>query len=536
MRCCVVEYRFDRFDFLEVLDSSTEGSFIHDLELKEMYFSEKWKIRLGIENVPPKDIFHCINRIIHPEDVKAVHRSFLNAVRNKLSKAQVEFRAKTLDSGYVWILGQVKIIYDQKGKPVKYYGTHIDITNRKQMERSYFKSKEKYRSLIYSMDDMFCILEAEFENDEGPADFKLVEMNPAFEKQLGIKSSAWIGKSVKSAMLKFGDFLYDMLVKLSLTGEPGRTVYESKATGHTYLVKALSVADPDDRNMALLISDITRDIKIKEMEKTIKMHEELFANVSHELKTPLNVIFSANQLMEMYLKVESNNNSKKLLRETSVIKQNCYRFTKLINNIVDLSKVDAGFFKLNLKNENIVDIVESIVQSVAEYVKEKGVNIIFDTDVEEMIVACDALKIERVLLNLISNAIKFSDPGGCIFVYVLSRQDSVEIAVQDTGIGIDREQLDLIFNRFHQVDKSLSRNAEGTGIGLSLVKSIVEAHGGNISVESVVDEGSIFRFEIPARIIEETCEKDKSLKMNSRVELINVEFSDIYNWDMSDGQ
>jgi signal transduction histidine kinase len=160
-------------------------------------------------------------------------------------------------------------------------------------------------------------------------------------------------------------------------------VYESKTTGHTYLVKALGIDEPGDGNIALLISDITRDIKIEEMEKTIKMHEELFANVSHELKTPLNVIFSANQLMEMYLKSESNNNSKKLLRETSVIKQNCYRLTRLVNNIVDLSKYEKGHLKLKLKNVNIVKIVEDIAQSVSDYVKGKGLEIIFDTNTEE---------------------------------------------------------------------------------------------------------------------------------------------------------
>lgn len=527
-----MEYSFDRFDFLEVLDSSTEGSFIHDLELNEMYFSEKWKRRLGIENVPPKETFSCISRIIHPDDVMGVHIEFLNTVKSKLSKSQVEFRVKTQDSGYVWILGQIKIIYDQAGKPIKYYGTHIDITHRKQIEKYHVKSIEKYRKLMYSMDDMFCILEAVAENGDSPVDFRLIEMNPAFERHLGINTADWTGKSVKSAIFRFGDFLYAMLVKLYYTGEPGRTVYESKMTGNTYLVKAMSIDEPEDRSIALLISDITRDIKMKEMEKTIKMHEELFANISHELKTPLNVIFSANQLMEMYLKAGSNNREK-LLRETGVIRQNCYRFTKLINNVVDLSKADAGFFKLDLKNENIVDIVENIVQSVAEYVREKDINIVFDTDVEELIIACDALKIERVMLNLISNAIKFSDPGSCIFVYVMSKQAAVEIAVQDTGIGIEKSQLDLIFNRFHQVDKSLSRNAEGAGIGLSLVKSIVEAHGGNISVDSAVNEGSIFRFEIPAGIVEDTCDTDKNLKTSSRVELINVEFSDIYNWDQS---
>jgi signal transduction histidine kinase len=232
----------------------------------------------------------------------------------------------------------------------------------------------------------------------------------------------------------------------------------------------------------------------------------------------------------MYLRSDSFKNCKeKMFKATNIIRQNCYRFTKLINNIVDLSKVDAGFFKLNMKNENIVDIIENIVQSVADYIKEKELTIVFDTDIEEIIIACDAEKIERLVLNLISNAIKFTNPGGSVFVKVFSKEDFIEVTVRDTGIGIDEQQLELIFRRFHQVDKSLSRNAEGSGIGLSLAKYIAEAHGGHISVESKINEGSVFSIKIPNRIIEEPYETVRIQKTLNRVEMIDIEFSDIYN-------
>jgi len=232
--------------------------------------------------------------------------------------------------------------------------------------------------------------------------------------------------------------------------------------------------------------DITEEIKAKnKMEETLKIQDEIFANVSHELKTPLNVIFSTNQLMEFYSKDDSlEANKEKISKNINIIKQNCYRFIKLINNIVDISKIESGFLKLNLSNENIVNIIEDIVQSVSDYIKVKGLNIIFDTNTEEKIIACDPDKIERIILNLISNAVKFTNASGSIFVNLLDNGDTVEISVKDTGIGMDKKYLDNIFKRFHQVDKSLSRNAEGSGIGLSLVKSIVELHGGKTSAES----------------------------------------------------
>ncbi|AWK51685.1 PAS domain-containing sensor histidine kinase [Clostridium beijerinckii] len=277
--------------------------------------------------------------------------------------------------------------------------------------------------------------------------------------------------------------------------------------------------------------DITEEVKAKNnMEKTLKLQDEIFANISHELKTPLNVIFSTTQLMEFYSKSDLiQGNNKKVLKGVKIIKQNCYRFIKLINNITDISKIESGFLELNLSNENIVDITEEIVQSIADYIKAKELNIIFDTNIEEKIIACDPNKIERIMLNLISNAIKFTDANGIICVNLLDKGDTVEISVKDTGIGMDKKHLDSIFKRFHQVDKSLSRNAEGSGIGLYLVKLLVELHGGKISVESKSGEGSIFKVELPSRIIEthKVIEENKSI--DSKIDVINIEFSDIYS-------
>lgn len=262
----------------------------------------------------------------------------------------------------------------------------------------------------------------------------------------------------------------------------------------------------------------------------LKMQDEIFANISHELKTPLNVIFSSNQLLEFYLKNDLlEDNRDKFSKNVNIIKQNCYRLTKLINNIVDLSKIESGFLKLNLYNENIVQVVEDTVQSVSEHIKGKGISIVFDTNTEEKIIACDPEKIERVILNLISNAIKFTNMDGRIFINILDKGDSVEIAVKDTGIGMDKKHLDNIFERFHQVDKSLSRNAEGSGIGLSLVKSIVELHSGKISVDSTPGEGTIFRIEFPARTVKNEKVIEQIKTMNNKIEMIKIEFSDIYS-------
>ena len=184
---------------------------------------------------------------------------------------------------------------------------------------------------------------------------------------------------------------------------------------------------------------------------------------------------------------------------------------------------------LDLSNVDIVEVIRSIIRSVSAYVTSKELNIIFETNVEEKVIACDPYKIERIMLNLISNAIKFSNANGEIFITILSKDDTVETTVRDTGTGIEKQHLDNIFKRFYQENKSLSRNAEGSGIGLSLIKSLVELHGGTISVESEINEGSTFKFILPAILTENQPNKKQLISLDNKIETIRIEFSDIYD-------
>ncbi|MBZ9685728.1 HAMP domain-containing histidine kinase [Clostridium estertheticum] len=285
--------------------------------------------------------------------------------------------------------------------------------------------------------------------------------------------------------------------------------------------KAGRVADLIIVNKALIIANKALIIANKEQ-------GEFLVNISHELKTPLNVIFSTAQLFDMYCKSGSLDDKKEsIIRYIESMKLNSYRLSKLINNIVDISKIEAGFFKLNLSNNNIVQVVEDIVMSVTTLTECNGLQIIFDTDIEEKIIACDTEKIERIVLNLMSNAIKFSDDGDEIFVDIKDKSEFIEISVKDNGIGIEDKNLSMIFDRFKQVDKSLSRNTEGTGVGLSLVKSIVELHGGSIYVESECGKGSKFTVRLPSKkVLHESILYNNEVK--SQNQNIRVEFSDVY--------
>ena len=267
--------------------------------------------------------------------------------------------------------------------------------------------------------------------------------------------------------------------------------------------------------------------KNEQLKELDKLKSEFICNISHELRTPLNLMMSSIQLIRK-LDKNQEQDRKKQAKYLNIILQNSYRLTRLVNNIIDVTKIEAGYLPLNLSNNNIVKVVEDITLSIAEYIQDKGIKLTFDTDVEERIIACDPDKIERIMLNIIGNAVKFTGEGGDIFVNIQDDNKNIKIVVKDTGIGICKNDLDNIFDRFIQVDKTLSRQHEGSGIGLSLVKSLVEMHGGTIGVESQLNVGSTFTITLPVYLVNEEQEIIEHLPCESKLDKVNLEFSDIY--------
>lgn len=285
--------------------------------------------------------------------------------------------------------------------------------------------------------------------------------------------------------------------------------------------------------ICIILSFIKDKKNLKHAVEIESLKSEFFANLSHEFKTPLNIILSTVQLVMNYIEVNNEYPDYNMFNKClSNIKQNSYRILKIANNLIDMSKIDGNFYSINMGNYNIVEVVENIVQSLAEYMKDNKRNIIFDTMEEEIITACDPDQIERIILNLLSNAMKFTSHGGNIYVdmEVNDRCNKVIIKISNDGEKINFEDRLRIFERFTQSESLLTRRAEGTGIGLTLVKSLVKLHNGEVYVNTEFEEGTQFCIELPIR-------KMKNFKNNnvreksivSKVEKFNIEFSDIYN-------
>ena len=286
--------------------------------------------------------------------------------------------------------------------------------------------------------------------------------------------------------------------------------------------------DNQEKEFSVTYIDISDEISIElELEK-LKIYDkeknEFISNISHELKTPLNLFYSIVQLLDNYIDKDDSTFKSMYEKYNKTLHINYKRMLRLINNTMDLSKIDIGMLDVNFKNYDVVSIVENVTLSVVEYASLKSINVQFDTNVEEHIIKCDSEMIERAILNLLSNAIKFSNEYSTIYVNVYINDKWVQIDVKDEGIGICEKNQEIIFEKFVQIDKSFTRNNEGSGIGLSIVKSIVNLHDGNVYVNSSLNKGSIFTILLPNEYLE-----DVELQ-NYDIEKVNteLELSDIY--------
>lgn len=230
-----------------------------------------------------------------------------------------------------------------------------------------------------------------------------------------------------------------------------------------------------------------------------KNKNNYFVNLSHELRTPLNVILSIEQLITSLNKKDDNISKDKLNHYMNVLRGNSNRLLKLINDIIDTSKIESGAYKLEITEQDIVYHVEELALSMKDYIESKEIELVIDPEIEEQIIDCDLAEIEKCVVNILGNAAKFTPKGGKIYISIKKDDNNVSIAVEDTGIGIDKKDVDGIFDRFGQAYNKKSEEYGGSGIGLALTKQIIELHKGKLIVESEVGVGSKFTMVLPLK-------------------------------------
>jgi PAS domain S-box-containing protein len=423
-----------------------------------------------------------------------------------------------LPSGKKWFLSVFTRIQNTKDQPIGIQIISTDISAQKKAEEELTKAKEnaeenekKYSSLFNEMINGFAYHKILLDKSGIPYNYTFLSINPAFERLTGLKSENILGKTVLDVLPQIEKYWIEIYGKVALTGESITFENYLASINKYYRVIAYS---PEKEYFATIFEDITELkstehelIKAKEKAEESDMLKTAFLqNMSHEIRTPMNAIVGFSSRLN-----KNGISDEKLKNFTKIIIDSSKQLLNVVNDILTISFIDTQMEKINPEKVNLNELFSELLSIFRPQALPKKTLMSFkiseNQNIDEIIT--DKTKLTQILTNLISNALKFTQEGSIEFGYVLvdmpttvekhdrASQQEIQFYVKDTGIGIEPEMQQKIFERFRQANLSINKNYGGTGLGLSISKGFVELLGGKIWVESELGKGSVFYFTIP---------------------------------------
>lgn len=370
--------------------------------------------------------------------------------------------------------------------------THLEKINREiiknnyTLEDTYKKLSDKqrlYKTFLDSLPNPIVIINNSL---------RISYCNMKFLNEVGKKN---IRDVVNRRIDSYIDFNYGFDMEICLDSNSGPYTTTIDLNGKKVEVRFFNLNN-ENPECILIFKDLTEEIKLSDMKEeleNIRVREEIkknfLSNISHDLKIPVNVIYSAMQLEKVLME---NNDVERMRFYNEISKENCFILTKFTNNLIDISKIDSENLKVNLSLDNIVEFIEDYLFSLSPYVKTSGLDIIFDTNEEEIYTYFDKEMMQRVILNLVSNSIKFTKKGGIIFAKIEGFKDYVLIELGDNGEGMSSEFISKAFNKYEMEGRYKNNNTAGFGVGLFVVYNLIKAQNGDIEIQSELGKGTNF--------------------------------------------
>lgn len=360
-------------------------------------------------------------------------------------------------------------------------------------------SEERYRTLFESIDEGFCLIEVLLDASGRCEDYRYLEINPAFEKQSGLKDAA--GRTIREMVPGHDDHWFEIFGRIVRTGEPVRVLDEAKAMGRWFDVYATRAGGPGSRNVAVLFTDVTErklaDEGLRrlaaELAESDRRKTEFLATLAHELRNPLAPVRNGLHVMKL---AASNPLAVEKTRE--MMERQVTHIVRLIDDLLDIARVSTGKVDLKKERVDLKDVVANAVETSQPLIEGSHHRLAVRLPDEPLPLEVDPTRLAQVLSNLLNNAAKYTPTGGSIEVTARRDGTDVVISVTDSGIGIPEESLAQVFQMFTQVGRNMDRSQGGLGIGLSLVRGLVELHGGAVTATSAgPGRGSTFSVRLP---------------------------------------
>jgi len=551
------------------MEATNDGMWDWKLDTNDVYFDVRFYTMLGYEPFEFPGAFSEWMKRIHPDDIGHVQNQLNKHLEGKSVQWLIEYRFLSKNGNWTWVLNRGKVFdRDYDGKAMRMVGTHSDMTLRKKTEltlkqknedlqtaESNLKavnqkltslndellirnnelqaiydqlqiSEEKFRQLAENTLDVFWLRDIDH----------ILYINPLFEKVWGRNREEvyqnpsilidWIHPDDRHLFNNWVDF------EVFLEGKPHVEKYRIiHSNGEIRWIWARMIPVFDKGKIYRLVSiatDITEQKKTEEAlittrEKALesdRLKSAFLANISHEIRTPMNGIIGFSEL----LKGEKLSNESRS-QYINIITKSSEQLLHIINDIIDISKIEANQIQVkptDLSLKSLFLELELFYQNEKNNIGKNHIELRSEIDEEniKLYIRTDESRLRQILLNLISNAFKFTDEGTISFGYKTLNSSTIEFFVKDTGIGIPPEMQAVIFKRFYQLDNELTRNFGGTGLGLSICEGLVKLLGGKIWLKSEKQKGSVFYFTLPLKLSDEPPRKQDDIK-----------YKDSYNWD-----
>ena len=485
--------------YKNLMDVLNEGVIIHDNK-NIKYINDKGLEILDI-NIGKKEIFiEDIKNIVS----KKFREKFLSNIQLVISRKEEKVINKIeLINGRIVELVTTNIKLNDKDLLISIV---IDITELENTIMNIEQSEKTYKLLLQTLPEGIVIV--------NPTTKKHIYRNEASIRMLKTIGLEKLNESIKTYLKEenYGNFRRFTIDKLNNV-DISLAIVKREEEGS--LIVVFRMLDCEFKSTQL-------EKELNRIKEKNKFKTEFLSNVAYDIKKPINKIFETNNNL---IENKGKYNSENINNHTRLVKQNCYRLIRLLNNIEYVSRIDNGTCTLELRKCDIVKLLENIVKISKTYTDKKGIDISFKSEVNKKILSLDIDKVEKIILNILSNAIKFTDTGGRIDINLYMENEQVCISIKDTGIGIPKDKTEVIFENFEQLDTTLSRGCEGTGMGLSVVKKLANLNNIKINVESELNKGSEFIITLPNNIV------SKNIKLQDKFaqdEKIDIEFSDIY--------
>ncbi|RSZ60769.1 response regulator [Massilia atriviolacea] len=451
-------------------------------------------------NVPPEvaaggPVQHYLNAI-HPDDL--VHTTaHIDAALASGQSYDVEYRVRGSDGLYHHVIARGQLVSHQAGAGQHLRGVVIDITRQKQAEARLGASEERYRTLFDSLDTGVCIIEVLFEG-ETAYDYRFIELNPAFVKHTGLVDA--VGKTVLELVPGHDSHWFSLYGQVATSGEPVRLIDEARAMGRWFDVYATRVGGPGSRLVAVLFTDISErvaaDAELRrlaaDLSEADRRKTEFLATLAHELRNPLAPIRSGLQVMRL-----NGSDTRVAARVQDIMDRQLDHLVALVDDLLDVARITRGRIALKPEWTSVQQVVADAVETSRPLIEASGHQLRVDLPTEPLALYADPTRVRQILNNLLNNAARYTPQGGRISLAARQEGADLLLSVTDNGIGIAPDQLAAVFDMFTQVGRSAHRSG-GLGIGLSLVRSLAEQHGGSVGAASAgLDKGSVFSVRLP---------------------------------------